>query len=304
MKKIFLAIALLATVASCTKDDVTSQNREEIGFGGPFIQNSLKAAIDPSYGAQDFTSFNVWGTVGGVSIYSGDVVTGTVGENNIWSCSSVKQYWIKDAQYKFAALANAGTVTQGDDKLPAKVAFDASDANVDLLYAEPVTRTGASSTNAPVALTFQHLLSKVKFTVVNNSQAATGYSFDVKNIVVTCPKTGTIKLSDKTGESLGTPDKYDALSTITVDNSTASLECESELLLIPGSVSVSYTVDIKCKGTTIASHTPATAYTTTIAGGNSYNFVINVAVGEEITFKVSQNPTWTPATGGTDVTIQ
>lgn len=295
MKKIILAAMALAALAACNKAEVIeTQEGEQIAFNNAFVENTTKAAVDPSLGtaAKPFTSFDVWGTVGGVAIYSGDEVTGTVGESNIWTCESVKQYWIKDAQYKFSALANAGTVTLGDDKLPAKTTFDATTAAVDLLYAEPVEQTGLASGNAPVEFTFNHLLSKVKFTVNNNSQAATGYSFDVKNITITCPKTGTIKLADKTWESLSAAAAY-SVPTVTVDNSKASEECVNELLLIPGSVSINYAVDIKCDGTVIATHAPAAAHTTTLVGGNSYNLVVNVSVGEEIKFSVDQNPSWT-----------
>ncbi len=303
MKKIILAAMAFAALAACNKAEVIeTQEGEQIAFNNAFVENTTKAAVDPSLGtaAKPFTSFNVWGTVGGVAIYNGNEVTGTVGESNIWTCTSVKQYWIKDAQYKFSALENAGTVTLGEDKLPAKTTFDATAANVDLLYAEPVARVGVASGNAPVEFTFNHLLSKVKFTVNNNSQAATGYSFDVKNITITCPKTGTIKLADKTWESLSAAAAY-SVPTVTVDNSKASEECASELLLIPGEVSINYAVDIKCDGTVIATHTPAAAHTTTLVGGNSYNFVVNVAVGEEITFSVDQNPSWTV---NPDITIQ
>ena len=91
------------------------------------------------------------------------------------------------------------------------------------------------------------------------------------------------------------------MPTVTVDNSKASEECASELLLIPGEVSINYAVDIKCDETVIATHTPAASHTTTLVGGNSYNFVVNVAVGEEITFSVDQNPSWTSQPG---ITIQ
>lgn len=310
MKKIILAAMAFAALAACNKAEVIETTEgEQIAFNNAFVENTTKAATDPSLGTagNPFTSFNVWGTVGGVAIYTGNEVTGTVGSNivdgketNLWTCTSVKQYWIKDAQYKFSALANAGTVTLGDDKLPAKTTFDATAANVDLLYAEPVARVGVASGNAPVEFTFNHLLSKVKFTVINNSTAATGYSFDVKNITITCPKTGTIKLSDKTWENLSTAAAY-TVPTVTVDKNTALEECASELLLIPGSVSINYAVDIKCDGTVIATHTPATPYTAILAGGNSYNLVVNVSVGEEITFSVDQNPTWTV---NPDITIQ
>ena len=317
MKKIFIVLTALATIAACNKAEVIeTQEGEQIAFSNAFVENTTKAATDPSLGTEGnpFESFNVWGTVGGVPIYAGDVVTGTVGstivdgkETNLWTCTSVKQYWIKGAQYKFSALANAGTVTLGDDKLPAKTTFDATAANVDLLYAEPVERVGLASGNPAVEFTFNHLLSKVKFTVNNNSQSAEGYSFDVKNITITCSKTGTVILapkndatnpSDKNWENLSTAAAY-SIPTVTVNNETPSEECASELLLIPGSVSINYTVDIKCNGTTIATHTPTAAYTTTLVGGNSYNFVVKVAVGEEITFSVDQNPSWT-----NDITIQ
>ena len=310
MKKIILAAMAFAALAACNKAEVIeTQEGEQIAFNNAFVENTTKAADDPSLGTTEnpFTSFNVWGTVGGVAIYDGDEVTGTVGSNivdgketNLWTCTSVKQYWIKDAQYKFSALANAGTVELGDDNLPAKTTFDATDADVDLLYAEPVARVGVASGNAPVEFTFKHLLSKVKFTVKNNSQAAAGYSFDVRNITITCPKTGTIKLTDKTWENLSTAAAY-SVPTVTVDNSKASEECVNELLLIPGSVSINYAVDIKCDGTVIATHTPAATHTTALVGGNSYNFVVNVAVGEEITFSVDQNPSWTV---NPDITIQ
>ena len=292
-----------AALAACNKAEVIeTQEGEQIAFNNAFVENTTKAATDPSLGTagNPFTSFDVWGTVGGVAIYAGEAVTGTVGEESVWTCASVKQYWIKDAQYKFSALANAASVELGADNLPAKATVNATTAAVDLLYAEPVSRVGVASGNAPVEFTFNHLLSKVKFTVINNSTAATGYSFDVKDITITCPKTGTIKLADKTWEDLSTAAAY-SVPTVTVDYSKASEECENELLLIPGSVSINYAVDIKCDGTVIATHTPAAAHTTTLLGGNSYNFVVNVAVGEEITFSVDENPSWTSQPG---ITIQ
>lgn len=303
MKKIILVAMAFAALAACNKAEVIeTQEGEQIAFNNAFVENTTKAATDPSLGTagNPFTSFDVWGTVGGVAIYAGEAVTGTVGEESVWTCASVKQYWIKDAQYKFSALANAASVELGADNLPAKATVNATTAAVDLLYAEPVSRVGVASGNAPVEFTFNHLLSKVKFTVINNSTAATGYSFDVKDITITCPKTGTIKLADKTWEDLSTAAAY-SVPTVTVDYSKASEECENELLLIPGSVSINYAVDIKCDGTVIATHTPAAAHTTTLLGGNSYNFVVNVAVGEEITFSVDENPSWTSQPG---ITIQ
>ena len=303
MKKyIFVALAA-AAFASCSQDEALMLNQEEIQFGDAFVNNATRAADKTYSGDKALTAFNLYGTVTGtagtINIYNGCEVTGTVGSTivegvetpKVWNCP-VNQYWIKDARYKFSALRNAGTVTPGNDKLPAKVTFDATNADVDLLYAEPVSRTGLASGNEPVEFTFNHLLSKVKFTVNNNSASAEDYSFEVNNITITCPKEGTIKLADKTWESLSEADAY-SVSAITVNSTKASEECAKELLLIPGSVSINFAVDIKFNGTTIATQTPAEAYTTTIVGGHSYNFVINVAVGEEIKFSVDENASWT-----------
>lgn len=311
----------IAALASCAKEEVIVADQGElIGFNS-FVENSTRAdkATDPSLNASNFKEFNVWGTVGGVAIYSGDKVTGDVGSNivedketMIWTCPTVKQYWIKGAVYKFAALRNEGAKTNVTcvDNLPSKVKFDATAANVDLLYAKNYGANdngiiGQASNNAPVNFNFEHLLSKVKFTVNNGSTSATGYSFVVKNIVVNGSKTGTVTLADKTWSDKSDAANYDPFS-ITVGSGVASQECANELLLIPGNVNVSFTVAILCNGTEIASHNyPAEGtYTKTIQGGYAYNFTIGVAVGEEITFSVTQEPAWTPATGGSEVTLQ
>ena len=301
MKKLFTILAVAAAVVACQKNEtIALDNGEAISFGNAFVENSVRAevAADPSLNATTFTSFKVWGTVGGVPIYANNTVTGKVvltdGEPNIWSCAEVKQYWIKDAQYKFSALANAGTVTLGDDKLPAKTTFDATAANVDLLYAEPVSRVGVASGNAPVAFTFNHLLSKVKFTVNNGSTTATGYSFKVHSIVVNGSKTGTITLADKTWSEKSAAADY-TVADIAIAEGDAKEECASELLLIPGNFNISFKVDIICKGTTIATHNSAVS-TQTLVGGHAYNFTIGVAVGEEITFTVEEAPEWTNST--------
>ena len=294
MKKLFTILAVAAAVVACQKNEIVSLNKgEAISFGNAFVENSTRVDVadDPSLNETSFTEFKVWGTVGGVPIYAGNTVTGTVGADNIWSCAEVKQYWIKDAQYKFAALANADTVTLGEDKLPAKVTFDATAADVDLLYAEPVSRVGESSGNAPVAFTFNHLLSKVKFTVNNGSTTATGYSFEVHSIVVNGSKTGTITLANKTWSEKSAAADYEVADIVVAEGDDKE-ECASELLLIPGDFNISFKVDIICKGTTIATHDSAVS-TQTLVGGHAYNFTIGVAVGEEITFTVEEAPEWT-----------
>lgn len=316
MKKLFVSVLAVAALASCAKEELVSLNQEAIQFGGPFVENSTRAAIDPSYGNedQDLELFQVWGNVNGgnglVAIFAGDDVEGTVGstdgEPNVWHCD-VKQYWIKDAIYNFAALVNApteeGAVTL-TDFLPTKVNGFVADGETDLMYApSEADIVGLASGNGPVDFTFNHLLSKVKFTVVNKSKAAAEYSFKVNGITITGNKTGNVTLATKVWDTLSNPGAYN-VAEIVVDKNTADAgeECEKELLLIPGDFTIAFNVDIYNGATKLGSQaypiSPAT-YTQTLAVGCSYNFVINVAVGEEITFSVEQQPAWdvkTPTT--------
>ena len=308
MKKLFISMLAVAALASCSQEDVIVADKGElIGFNS-FVENSTRAdkATDPSLNASNFKEFNVWGTVGGVAIYSGDKVTGDVGSNivddketMIWTCPTVKQYWIKDAVYKFAALRNEGAKTNVTcvDNLPSEVKFDATAANVDLLYAKNYGANdngiiGQASNNAPVNFNFEHLLSKVKFTVKNNSTSAVGYSFNVTNIDVKGAKTGTVVLANKSWKNKTAADVYE-VADIAVASGVASQECANELLLIPGEFEITFDVEILCQGTKISTHESATVNKVTFAGGNSYNLVITVAVGEEITFSVTEEPEWT-----------
>ena len=309
MKKLFISMLAVAALASCTNDETLSLNPgEAISFGGPFIENATRAdvAVDPSYTNSTLKAFKVWGTIAAsdgqsvVPIYANNKVEGNVGAGNVWKVTdenAPKQYWVNGASYKFAALVNAGGVTLGDDKLPAKAAFDATLAATDFLYAEPVSRTGEATGNVPVAFTFEHLLSKVKFTVNNGSTTATGYSFVVKDIKVKGYKAGEVTLAGRRTWDFTDKTKADyTVADIEVASGDAKEENAQELLLIPGNFDITFKVDILSQGSVIATHsypaTAGTAYNATLEGGKAYNFQINVAVGEEITFSVLNAPTW------------
>lgn len=293
MKKLFTILAVAAAVVACQKNEtIALDNGEAIAFGNAFVENSVRAT-DPSYGAQALTAFNVWGTVDAsngnpVAIFANDPVSGTVGVDSTWKCTSKTQYWINGAKYNFAALVNAGTVGLGADLLPATVAFE-SNGSKDLLYAKSAEYTGKpTGENVKVAFTFQHLLSKVYIKVTNNSVAANGYSFLVKNIRINAPKTaGSYDIA--TSKWTATAGDY-TFANITVASGAANAECAAEQLLIPGAATIYFTVDILVDGSTIS--TKDYNYSTTLAAGNSYNFNIQASVGDPIQFTVEKNPEW------------
>ncbi len=319
MKKILISMLAVAALVSCSKEEsIRVDQGEAIAFGNAFVDNSTRAAVDPSYGANGvaLTEFQVWGSVNGgngaVAIFANDDVTGTVGTDangdpNVWNCD-VKQYWIKDAIYNFAALVNATNDVTLVDLLPSKVNGFTADGAIDLLYARSEENIpGKASGNDLVDFTFEHLLSKVKFTVENTSVGAEEYSFKVNNIVINGNKTGNVTLATKAWDSLSNSGDY-AVAEITVDADetagTHKAECAKELLLIPGDFNITFNVDIYNGTTKLGSQSypvAGSAYAQTIAAGYAYNFVIKVAVGEEIQFSVEKQPTWAGETG---VTVQ
>jgi hypothetical protein len=304
MKKILISMLAVAALVSCSKEEsIRVDQGEAIAFGNAFVDNSTRAT-DPSYsGTADFTSFKVWGTVAAtesstpVAIFAGDTVSGTVGANSVWTCT-VKQYWLNGAKYNFAALANAGTVTLGTDLLPKTVTYTAD--QTDLVYAKSAQYTGKESGNDLVAFTFQHLLSKVNFTVNNGSQSATGYSFQVRDIVIAGASAGTCDVTTTPVTWTATANDGYTIANITVDNDTASADIGTALLVVPGNVTVSFNVDIIVGGQVLSTKSYTSAVTT-LAPANSYNFVVTPTVGEEIKFTVANDPTWA---SNTDITIQ
>lgn len=306
MKKLFLAIALLVSVVSCTKDNVINQDKELIGFGGPFISNSVKSAEDPSYVTTDdntknnLTSFNVYGAVEGVNIFNGNLVSkGSSAYGSAWSCAGTTQYWVAGANYIFDAVVDATTVnTDINTGLPVSLSYTAS-TQKDMLH-NRVTTTGKPTTNnGLVAFSFTHLLSKVKFTVENTTAStATNYQYTISDIVIT----NTYATGDyavPAGTWSNTTSGTQSVNAITVA-SAKSQESDKEVLLIPGAnVGVSFKVNIQIKSGDewkTLSTTPVTkSNVVTLAANTAYNFQISVGLDDEIKFTAKPLPDWTNA---------
>lgn len=312
MKKLFISMLAIAALASCAKEEVIVADQGElIGFNS-FVENSTRAA-DPSYSANDIESFKVYGTVNNVLIYPGTVIAkGTAVYGNPWTCP-VNQYWIADADYKFVGIVDGDktgvTTTTLVDGMPTAIEYTA-DGATDLLC-QTITRKNDFSI---VAFNFTHLLSKVNFTVVNDSKNAEGYSFVVKNINFNGATKATYDVVNAKWNDASATGNTLVGNQRTVDNSTvkdivaatgADAELATEVLFIPGEYTISFTVDILYNGNLVTTtNYPATdgAYKHTLAAANSYNFKVNVAVGQLIEFTVEEEPEWT-SNGDTPLTL-
>lgn len=350
MKKIFLAVVALAAMTACSNDEFVSVDRAPINFGEAFVDNATRAA-DLTYGGgtTQLTEFSVYGTVKGkgvanpVNIFSGNLVKGTVGYNdddkdgvmttNIWTCSKT-EYWVPGAAYKFVAVKDHYGVSapQTNNGMPTSIDYNTqvhptAGRQMDLIYAATEVAEAAAD-QGPVNFTFEHLLSKVQFTVT--STATGSYSHSITGISVENFATGTYTIggdANKDGKddgtwnrnsttpshsiSFGNIEGVNAESKETVgDTTTLGLTNATQMLLIPTTQAfdVTFTVEVWRKNgennkTLVSTETKTVTVTDKpLVKGNAYNFTIHCELNKPIQFSVTNNPTW-DSTNGT-VTVQ
>lgn len=313
MKKLFISMLAVAALASCSQEDVIVADKGDlIGFNS-FVENSTRAtaATDPSYSAATLPYFDVYGAVGGVNIYDGDRVTrGTAALGAAWSLASdaPNQYWIAGAQYKFAAVVDATSVTTDTNTgLPTVLSYTTSQQK-DMLY-DYVEKVGQATNNGLVGFSFNHLLSKVKFSVENTSDAAaTNYRIVVTDAKLTnVYPSGTYAVNGDTGTwTPATASDY-VLEDLTV-NSAATQFNSKEVLLIPGSaVGVYVKAEIQATANNGTTWTPVAVVEKNFANAlgktgetpnvlvanNAYHFAVKLGIGTEIQFTATTMSGWT-----------
>ena len=303
---VFLASAL--SLGSCSSDEtIDAIQGEAITFGNAFVENSTRAAEDPSYNNTNklISQFNVWGTVTGnkdntINVFNGASVTrGDKAYGEAWTCDQT-QYWIPDATYKFMAIAH-GTVASSDaNKMPLTISYSA-DGETDLLLGElasngikTVTTDGAAvpeigvTEGKVVNFTMSHLLSKVVFTFVNTDA---DIALKVKEIKLTGTSTsGTYTIA--TGKWNDTDTNYELGfgNEVTIakgGNGTSELE----RLVIPGTytnLGVTFKVNDEGNVGEEQSITATIKGDQTFVAGQSYNITANIKSGmKEIIFNVT-----------------
>ena len=308
MKKLFTILAVAAAVVACQKNEIVSLDKgEAIAFGNAFVENAVRAT-DPSYSANDIESFVVYGTANNVVIYPGTTVTKDAADyGKAWTCP-VKQYWVAGAAYKFVGIVDGDkenvSQTTTVDGMPTTISYTA-DGQTDLLC-QTITKTANTdgTSNGLVAFNFQHLLSKVNFTV-KTTTTADNYSFLVKNIKFEGNTAGVYDIATAAWKNDSFTTGTTTLSNLTLAaTANATSELTDELLFLPGTYSVSFTVDILANGQPITStNYPAQGQTSsyTLDAANAYNFVVNVAVGELIQFTVTKQPEWATPTNDVEL---
>lgn len=296
MKKLFISALAVGMLTACSQEETLStQAPTQISFAGAFVENASRA-IDPSFHNVNnpLKAFDVWGfmdTPSGIVFNHEDVTY----DGTNWKTATL-QYWAPEHDYYFAAMAPMNStnwnvdINQANEYGIGYVSFTNIDGTEDLIYASATATTKNITIDAnnpgKVALTFNHLLSKVKFSFTNtfpNDNA----SIKITNIKMTAPKTAGIDLNqDKWWEgqkwSLGTEQTTLAFGDMENDKvaSKESSESQYERLTFP-STNTEYVVTFDVElyyGTALAY---SNSLQTTISGvklemGKAYNFHANI----------------------------
>ena len=311
MRKIFIAVLALAAMASCSKEYTISNDKQAIAFGEAFVNNGTRA--DYSEVGKPVEAFKVYGTLTGsyntIQIFNAADVTkpdnyynnGVYDSSKAWLCTQT-QYWVPNATYEFAAIVDG--VAEATTGLPETIKFTVADgdANKDLLYATATASVDVNgnvttgNTNGLVAFSFDHILSKVMFTV--NSTMGTGYSIKVTGITVEgVAEKGIYNVTTGTWAQDGSSTtSLNFISAVDTYQTRQILPVEQEL-----KVTIAYDIyygDTKISNGEKSGTIPATQE---YAPKHVYNITATITATNEIKFTVSAVNGWT---NGNGITLQ
>lgn len=287
MKKIFIAVLAVAALASCSKEDtVNVDNGALIGFGKVFVENSTRAN-DLAAGNFDF---GVYGLV------EKDGKSALIFNNQIVAADgtySPAQYWIAAAQYYFTAIApktNANWSYTTTTAHTGTITFNnmTAAANQDLLFAyvKPnVTPEQITTDPGAVCFTFNHMLSRVRFTFTNGFGEGSNIKLEVKDVTITdAYASADLAVADgapaAAWSNFGTTFSKNfgqvggaTLATLTDEGTTMSASTE-HFYLIPANkaYNVTFTVDLYQAGVKLDTYSrTATIPATEMKSGMSYD---------------------------------
>lgn len=191
MKKSLLMLGLaVAAMTSCTNDEVLEQAQpvqKAIGFES-FVNKGTRAVTETT---SEITKFYAYGyynegnSTNGEVVFTGTEVSRTSAIATDWTydldanvADNQVAYWTKNV-YQFAGYANGnsanalnGVTFANTNSTPTLTITDyvVDDGNDLVAGLTKVDNKTANKSGDKVSLTFKHLLSKVKFTVINNDE--------------------------------------------------------------------------------------------------------------------------------------
>ena len=281
MKKFFIMgmAAMGLALTACNNDETVEVAKgNAIGFNS-FVNNSTRTTDANN---DNFTSFKVWGLMNNGTQtgtpFVGIEVTKT---NGAWSYTT-PVYWEKGYAYSFVALApnDAYTFTAPTEiNKWGSLKFDNKTGETDLLYAtqKQGTVVGNTCPNA-VSLTFNHMLSRVRFQFKNSM--LDGSKLTVTDVKITDAYTnGTATLAEGLAELNWVADATTgdlAFSNATDTKIIKDATCTTgHKYMIPAkkAYKVTFTVTREYNGVIDSYNHEVTLPETTMTQGLSYQFV-------------------------------
>ena len=330
MKKLFLAVLAVAALAACKKDALVQQQEgTAITFANAFVDNATRAAVDPSTTTDNITEMNVWGFMDqprGV-IFLGQKVTRN-DKDSPWTYSPL-QYWFPGHDYYFAAVSPydgenvkvTPTYTEDAYNGIGKITFTNVDGSTDLIYSATTVSTKdlkVGEAVEPVKFTFNHLLSKVKFTFTNAFPQWITW-MEVTDIRMEATAKGEINLAQEDWWSTNKWGNYSGTTILSYGDVLGgnvipggrTAESDKECLLIPrekGSYKIYFNVALYVGDGTVLAHSASLmtkAPGVTLEMGKAYNFHCTIdhtnITGEgalkPIEFEVTEVKDWVDGEG-------
>ena len=184
-----MAVAALALAACSKNETVEVAGNQAIGFNA-FVNNTTRAVTELD--ADGLESFYVFGNYGDAwsPIFTNVKVTGgQVDGSSIWT-PELNGYWTANAEHRFAAYSDGNAKFDGASFAPATQVLTFANYTQeeidgkDLIVAIPaaVTNVTDPTTQAPVDLSFIHMLSQVIFTFTNSDSY--DYEMEISNVTI------------------------------------------------------------------------------------------------------------------------
>ena len=209
MKKMLLMLGVAAAaMTSCTNDEVVEVNPASVIKFESFVNKGTRAVenvVNTSGTEVGLQKFFVFGRHNNGS--NDDFINVPVTYNGSgWGYTGGDRYWVVDT-YKFGAYATKNesdeltansAVSFANDGTLTFTNYTVNDANDLVAALVEKTVTAIDGNFDPVQFNFQHLLSKIQFTFVNNVANHTMYISEVK--IANYPATGTCTYSSNGAE--------------------------------------------------------------------------------------------------------
>lgn len=227
----------VAALAACTSEQtIVAPQNEAIGFD-TFVDNSTRANDVTTKTIEDF-GFGVYASVTNGAGQSGLILTNEeVSYNGAWGYSNT-QYWVAGNDYNFTAIAPytdaEWTYAPKEGKMAQHgvISFNNREAaaNQDLVFASASREVAVAPTAKPEAVkfTFNHMLSRVRFSFANGFQSAGNIELAVSNVHITdAYANGTLAVENGAPVAAWTPAEKNLdvnFGVVAYDNSAVEFE--------------------------------------------------------------------------------